>query len=607
MKKIIFSMAVVSATILSCSKATYDNTITGEAIGSFTLVSPANSTNLVLNSATPAMPVTISWSAAKPGVNTAPTYTWIAALRTGSLSNPVLSLASGSAGTATSLTLTQTQIDAALGTAGIAAGATAQLKWSVLANNGTTTLMAADSFNINITRFGNGASPFVILGPLSSSTPVATDPGSTNDSLRFNWRRSVAGTGSPAVRYRVLFSVDGNFNAPLFSTASNSAGVDSIKSISFKDFSDSLNAKGLTNLSNAANLKWTVVATSGTWNQRADFANDIVVIREVRMFMPGGYQAANGEGTDWTPGNAPELVRDLRSGALNSIYYTYVSLPANAEFKITQGRSWDVNFGTATGTTGTAGSLSSGGSNFKVTSAGVYRISIDRTNMTYDVRLGRMGFVGGAVPGNNWTPANSFIDVNSTMGYLQRGLFIGINTFNTGGWKLIDNDNWNNGDVNITNNRSYGSTGNGSGDGSPLEINGANMPDIGTAGRYRVIWDGRNVNEIKYMMSPATEMRVVGNGMTGVPDWNPGASPQMTYTGNGIWTITLNLDGNEEIKFLAGNNWGAFDYEDAGSGATVLATPRKIKWDGGPNFKTPATAGSYTITLNEKTGTVTIN
>lgn len=606
MKKIIFSIAVVSATILSCSKQTYDNTITGEAIGGFNLIGPANSTNLVLNAATPSLPVTITWTAAKPGVNTVPTYTWIAALRTGSLSNPIISLPSASSGSATSLTLTQTQLDAALGTAGVAAGAMAQLKWSVNATNGTTTMMAADSFNINITRFGNGATPFVLLGPTSGTT-VTTDPGSTTDSLRFNWRRSIPATGSPAVRYRVLFSVDGNFNAPLFGTASNNSGVDTLETMSFKDFSDSLNAKGLTNLSNTANLKWTVVATSGTWNQRADFVNDIAVIREVRMYMPGGYQSANGEGTDWTPGNAPELIRDLRAGALNSIYYTYVNLPANAEFKITQGRSWDINFGTATSTTGTAGSLSAGGNNFKVNTAGVYRISVNRSTMTYDVRLGRMGFVGGAVPGNNWTPSNSFADVNSTMGYLERGLFIGINTFNTGGWKLIDNDSWNNGDVNITNNRSYGSSGNGAGNGSPLEINGANMPDIATAGRYRVIWDGRDVNAIKYMMSPATEMRVVGDGINGVAAWTPGASPQMTYTGNGIWTITLNLIGGRDIKFLAGNDWGAFDYEDNSGGSTATGTPRKIKWDGGPNFKTPAANGSYTITLNEKTGTVTIN
>jgi hypothetical protein len=174
--------------------------------------------------------------------------------------------------------------------------------------------------------------------------------------------------------------------------------------------------------------------------------------------------------------------------------------------------------------------------------------------------------------------------------------------FTADAWKMIDNDQWDNGSMTVSETRSYGSTG---GSGSTMGVNGPNFPNITAAGRYRAIWDGRNVDNIKYELSPATEMRVVGNGMTGVPDWNPGASPQMIYSGNGIWTITLALDANEEIKFLAGNAWGAFDYED--NGASGAPNTRKIRWEGGSNFSTPGVAGSYTITLNENTQTVTIN
>ena len=102
-------------------------------------------------------------------------------------------------------------------------------------------------------------------------------------------------------------------------------------------------------------------------------------------------------------------------------------------------------------------------------------------------------------------------------------------------------------------------------------------------------------------------MRLVGDGIQGVPDWNPGASPQMTYSGNGVWTLTIALKADKSIKFLAGNDWGAFDYEDNSGQSQATGTPRKIKWDGGPDFKTPAAAGTYTITLNENTQTVTIN
>jgi hypothetical protein len=104
-------------------------------------------------------------------------------------------------------------------------------------------------------------------------------------------------------------------------------------------------------------------------------------------------------------------------------------------------------------------------------------------------------------------------------------------------------------------------------------------------------------------------MRIVGDGLNqaGVNDWDPPTSPQMTYSGNGVWTITIALKANKNFKFLAGNAWGAFDYEDASGGSTATGAPRAIKWDGGPDFKTPTTAGTYTITLNEYTQTVTVN
>jgi hypothetical protein len=317
----------------------------------------------------------------------------------------------------------------------------------------------------------------------------------------------------------------------------------------------------------------------------------------LRFYIPGSYQAATGNGNDWDPASAPEMIRDLRSAVFNQMYYAYIYLPANAEFKFTQGRAWDINYG------GTGGDLSQNGANLKVTTAGVYRISINRATLKYDIRNGRMGFVGGAT-GAGWNPPNVFPAYE--MGAPSNNLFVGVTDFTTDGWKLIDDSVWNNGSNAVNETRSYGSAG---GSGSTMVVNGDNFPNISTAGRYRVIWDGRNPNNIKYEISPATEMRLVGNGIdqAGVNDWDPPTSPQMTYAGNGVWTITINLKANRDIKFLAGNAWGAFDYEDNSGGSNAVGTARKIKWEGGDNFKTPSAAGSYTITLNEKTQTVTIN
>jgi hypothetical protein len=320
----------------------------------------------------------------------------------------------------------------------------------------------------------------------------------------------------------------------------------------------------------------------------------------LRMYLPGSYQAATANGNDWDPPTAPELIRDLRSGVFNDMYYIYIFLPANTEFKVTTGRTWDVNYG------GSGGNLvQNSGTNLKVSTAGFYRITVNRTTLKYDIREGRMGFVGGATsPG--WNPPGVF--PTYAMGTAATNLFVGINSFVANdGWKLIDNNAWDNGSKAVDETRSFGSTG---GDGSTLETNGPNMPNITDApSRKRVIWDGRDVNNVKYFMSPATEMRVVGDGINqvGVSDWDPPTSPQMTYSGNGVWTISITLKAGKDFKFVAGNAWGAFDYEDNSGQSNAVGSNKKIKWEGGDNFKTPAAAGTYTITLNENTQTMRIN
>jgi starch-binding outer membrane protein SusE/F len=321
----------------------------------------------------------------------------------------------------------------------------------------------------------------------------------------------------------------------------------------------------------------------------------------VRMYLPGGYQSGTGNGNDWDPASAPELIRDLRSSVFNDMYYIYIYLPAGAQFKVSQGRSWDIAYGTAS-TPGTI--TSNNGGNFSVGAAGYYRITVNRTTLRYDIRAGRMGFVGGAT-GAGWNPPGVF--PSYALGAAATNLFVGITNFSSGqGWKLIDNDAWNNGSNAVDETRSYGTAG---GSGSTMEVNGGNFSDITTAQRNRVIWDGRDVNNIKYEMSPATEMRLVGDGINqaGVNDWDPPSSPQMTYSGNGVWTITINLKANKEIKFLAGNAWGAFDYEDNSGQNNGVGVDKKIRWENGSNFKTPATAGQYTITLNEYTQTMRID
>jgi starch-binding outer membrane protein SusE/F len=607
MKKLLILIIASITLLVACKKVDLaGNEATGEGLVPFTLKAPVSGTTLQLNSAIPNTTIEVEWAPSTPGLHTAPTYKWIAALKaTGNLDNPIISISSNNSGKDPKLTLTYKQLDDALKGAGVADGAKADLIWGIEADNGSTKIKSQNSFNISVTRFKDGASPFFLLGPVSATTPIAIDPGSSTQSLKLNWTKSNPATGSPAVKYKVLFAerkLDANNNElpvdwskPLFTVHSNNNGADTLASITYQQFSDTLVKYGFTNLSQPTDLKWTVVATSGSWTQQSDYINTLSILREVRLYLPGSFQAASGYGNDWTPATAPEMIRDMRTGLTNNMYYAYMYLPAGTEFKITQGRSWDVNYG------GNGGNLVAGGDNFKVTTAGVYRISVNRTTMKYDIRAGRMGLVGDATAAG-WTPSDVF--PTTALGFAGDNLFVGIQTLTAGGWKMIDHNDWNDGTNTVGEARSYGSA-----NAAPatMEVNGGNFPNITTGGRYRIIWDGRDVNDIKYQMSPATEMRVVGDGIQGVTAWNPGASPQMTYAGNGKWTLTTTLIGSKDIKFLAGNDWGAFDYEDNGDAGTVSSTvKRKLKWEGGDNFKTPATTGVYTIILDEQNQTVTI-
>lgn len=531
--------------------------------------------------------VTFSWT--DPGYATdSSNYKYIVEIDSSgrNFSKPVSKVITGKR----TLSLTGRELNAMLLDYGFAIGTSYKLDVRVTSSYGNNNeRYVSNVVSLNVTPYSDpsmlSASTTTVTGTLATASATA---------ITFNWNPSFVGyTG--AVTYTLQYDSAGkNFASPQEMAVGASVLT---KSLTQAEVNTSALNEGVAG-GTTGKIEYRIKAVTALG--AVAFSNAVAVtvntyVPLLRFYMPGSYQAATGNGTDWTPGNAPEFIRDLRPAALNKLYYMYIYLPAGAEFKITQGRSWDVNYG------GSGGNLSSGGANLSVPNAGVYRISIDVANMKYDIREGRMGFVGGAT-GAGWNPPNVFPAY--AMGYAGRNLFVGITDFTTGGWKMIDNTAWNDGSGTVQETRSYGSIG---ASGSSLIVNGANMPDIATAGRYRVIWDGRDPNNVKYEMSPATEMRVVGDGIQGVTAWTPGASPQMTYVSPGKWTITLNLIGGKDIKFLAGNDWGAFDYEDNSGGSTSTASPRKIKWEGGDNFKTPVMSGTYTITLDEHAQTVTFD
>ncbi len=593
MKKLIILLTFFVSLFTGCKKVEFEGiNPTGEALVDFTLKSPETGTNLVLNAGTPNVIVPFSWNASKPGLNTAPTYKLVMALKNGGdLKAPLVEFPV--TGNATSLNLTYLQLDDALKAKGIANGAKTDLVWSVQATNGSVTILSQSVFNISITRMKDGASNFVLLGPVSSTSPLTINPGSTTENLVFRWTKAQPAVGGPAITYKVVFSLTGDFTNPLFSLNTNSAPADTTATISYKAFSDSLSAHGLTSLPTPAVLKWTVVATSGTWKQQADYVNDLVIIREVKVYIVGSASPGG-----WDIAASTRMIEDPR---FPGTYFSYIMLMGGNDIKFVNGQNWPPFAGAidwGQDPNGPAGTITADGeNNIPVATTGVYRVTFDLTNKKYYLQtavangIGGMGMIGAF---QGWSqPAVK-------MSYLKVNKFIYITNMNTNDeFKFHDGNDWNNA-TNILNRWFAVDNANG---GKMVVDPGSGFDSFkwtGANGRMRAIWDGSDPLNLKYSLTPASEMRVVGDGMNiaGVNDWDPGTSPQMTYQGNGVWTARLVLKAGKSIKFLAGNAWGAFDYEDAGGG--------KIREDGSDNFATPAVAGTYTITLNEYAGTYSI-
>ena len=601
MKKILLLAILSVALFAGCQKADYDTTVTGEALGAFTLSAPATNTAIALNAATPTAKVEITWTASRPGVDAAPVYKWIAALKAnGSLETPLLEITSDNDGKDAKLTLTYKQLDDALKAKGIADGAKADLIWSVKADNGSTQLISSEVRNISITRMKDGVTAFILLGPASSAAVQAIDPNSTSQSMQFNWTRSLPAAGGSPVKYKVLFAerkLDGQENVipvdwtrPLFAMDANNNGSDSVASLTYKAISDSLTQKGFTNTELPVDLLWTTMATSGTWSQVAAYENQVVILREIKVFIVGSATPAG-----WTIENASRLIPDPR---FPGTFFTYITLTGGGELKFVNGQQWPpapgiIDWGQDPA--GAAGTITDNNeNNIGVSTSGIYRVTFDYANKKYYVQaagaggIGGLGLVGGF---QGWAPGS-----NVRMGNIAPNKMLVLQDMTANDeFKFHDGNEWDNGANNKS--RWFGPETEG---GAKLVVDGGGAKNVkwtGATGRVRAIFDGSDVKNLTYSLTPATEMRVVGNGMAAYPEWNPSGSPQMTYIGNGKWQITLDLIGGKEIKFLSGNDWGAFDYEDAGNG--------KIKYEGGDNFKVPAATRSYTITLDEQNGTVT--
>lgn len=577
LRSIFFFLAAV-ALVQGCKKYEFNNPDNGgEALGEFKLVAPANAISVVLNPATPADQIVISWTAAKPGVGTAPTYKWIAALRTGSITSPIIQIPSDNGGKDTKLTLTHQSLDAALQAAGIAANATADLVWSVIADNASVKQQATETRSITIKRNTDGLTAFMLLGPSSSTSNVETNPTSTTDFFTFNWTKAKPAVAANATKYKVLFVAEGgNFNTPVMTINADNSGSDSTFKISWKAMSDSLAAHGYSDFSEVVKLQWTVEATSGTFTRRSEYVNTLYITRLVRMFLVGDI-------TGWDINNPIELVADKGPGRLGKVFYTYVKVNTTAQFLfIKQKGDWGSKYGITGGSAPTYDIGFNTGGDFFITTPGIYRLTIDAGALKAHIQQKQVGLVGAF---QGWNPGAG---ING--GYLGRDKFLFIQNMSTSDeFKFHDGPVWDNGSPDKA--RWWGK---GAAAGTlDVDGNGANLNnETGAAGLVRTMWDGTDPQKVKYRMYKG-QLRIVG-GAAVIGNWDPNSALDMTYMGNGVWQKTVTFTGSTEFKFVSASGWD-YNLGDAGGGRVG---------EGAANITKPA--GTYTITVDEYNSTFTI-
>lgn len=179
------------------------------------------------------------------------------------------------------------------------------------------------------------------------------------------------------------------------------------------------------------------------------------------IYVPGGYQAASGYGSDWTPGDAPALGTVDDTDRYEG--YVYMANGSNA-FKFTADQSWATNWGD----NGADGTLEQNGANINAAESGFYKMYVDLNAMTYTLTPTQWGIIGSATA-NGW-------DSDQDMTYDPQARVWTITTdLSAGDIKFRANDAW---DIN------YGDNG---GDGT-LELNGSNI-SIASAGNYTITLD----------------------------------------------------------------------------------------------------------------------
>lgn len=510
-----------------------------------------------LNSGTPDKTISLSWTAAEPGVSKVPTYT----VSFFKIDEEIafFSTPSDNEGADTKVVLTFAAIDSALESAGFSAGETANIQWQVTATNGDVE-STTSKVNADFVRFAsNGLSEFSLLTPSNNNLITADIYITPNEEVIFSWENPTTTSGSGTITYQLLFDeLNGDFSEPLYAF--------DVANPSFTITHQEIGEK----FGNTNNVKWTVKATIEGTEISLDAATqyinwDVFVINEFYLV---------GSVVGWDNSKAIPLV-DKGNGA----FELRIDLAANDEFKfLPQLGSWDGDWGEDPANPGKI--IQDGEQNLKVTEAGTYVIKVDFPTLSVTVEAFRAPdnlFMVGSH--NGWNNADATQQFNSD----GSGVFTKVQQFGANSeFKLLPNSGSWDGD--------WGEDPNNPGQ---IIQDGEQNIKVTNAGTYLVIVD---FNTQSFRLENITTMNMVGahNG------WNNGDVTQAMYTsGNGIFTKIQTFSANDEFKMVPvsgswDNDWGE-DPENTG----------KLIKEGEQNIKV-TNAGTYMVSLDFNTLSFTL-
>lgn len=315
------------------------------------------------------------------------------------------------------------------------------------------------SYTSNVISFN--ATPYPSTAPVittpTAGTKIALD-GANPDAIasKITWTDYSYGT---TVVYKVEMAQKGSTNFVTLGTVNNLKQLD-VTNLVMDQAVLKLGGKADVAADYDLRVTATTTSTGGTINSTSS-----VVTVNVTPYQLESYMYALGGFNDWSHDTAEILT----SATSNGIYEGYINFPAaGTEFKITEQRNWNVNYGDD----GADGILDANGANIKSPGAGYHKVVVDMNTKTITVIPQVWGIIGAATPGG-WTTDTAMVWNGATKTW-EVTLPLTVGDF-----KFRRDSNW---DVN------YGDSGK---DGI-LDNGGDNIP-VTVAGTYKVIFDEPNL------------------------------------------------------------------------------------------------------------------